>query len=110
MNMSSNVVHSLQKAEESLASASYQEGQEIDIIDLEDDIILHKNFVKRFVNILDSNPKIDFLLLGAHDYYFSEINYQHVKDKLYKPDMHSKKLYGAHIYHLTHYDKYNSYQ
>ena len=41
MNMSSNVVHSLQNAEESLASASCQEGgQDIDIIDLEDDIIL----------------------------------------------------------------------
>lgn len=63
---------------------------------LEDDIILHKNFVKRFINIIDSNPKIDFLLLGAHDYYFSETNFQYVKDKMYKPDKQSKKLYGAH--------------
>jgi GR25 family glycosyltransferase involved in LPS biosynthesis len=63
---------------------------------LEDDIILHKNFVNRLINILESKPKIDFLLLGAHDFFFSECNYQNVKDKLYKPDKKSKKLYGAH--------------
>lgn len=40
MNMSIDALHSLQNAEESLASSSYQEGQEIDIIELEDDIIL----------------------------------------------------------------------
>lgn len=62
----------------------------------EDDIILHKNFVPRLLKILESNLKIDFLLLGAHDYFFSEINHKYVKHKLYKPHKKFNKLYGAH--------------
>ena len=64
---------------------------------LEDDIIFHKNFVNRFVNILDNNPDMQFLLLGAHDFNFSETNYTFVKNKMYKPKQKSKKkIYGAH--------------
>jgi glycosyl transferase family 25 len=66
----------------------------------EDDIILHKDFEKKFINIYDKNPNIDFLLLGAHDYNFSNFNYKNVKDKMYKPttdkNNYYNNLYGAH--------------
>jgi len=68
----------------------------------EDDIILHKDFEKNFINIYDKNPNIDFLLLGAHDYNFSKFNYKNVKDKMkmYKPNTdknnYYNNLYGAH--------------
>jgi GR25 family glycosyltransferase involved in LPS biosynthesis len=66
----------------------------------EDDIILHKNFINEFVmthkNCTSNNKTLDFMLLGAHDYEFSNKNYRHVKNKLYRPDETSKHLYGAH--------------
>jgi len=62
----------------------------------EDDIILHKEFIKRFTKIYDKKPDMDFLLLGAHDHMFSSDNYKNVKNNLYKPNNESKKLYGAH--------------
>lgn len=66
----------------------------------EDDIILHKDFEKKFINIYEKNHNIDFLLLGAHDYNFSKFNYKNVKDNIYKPTSNKKKnynnLYGAH--------------
>lgn len=62
----------------------------------EDDVILSKNFTFEFVNIYEKNPKIDFLLLGAHDYNFSKYHYKNVKNLLYKPNKQCRKLYGAH--------------
>lgn len=69
----------------------------------EDDIILHKDFVNRFIKIYDKKPDLDFLLLGSHDHSFSLINYKNVKHNLYKPNNESQKLYGAHAnyYSLT---------
>ena len=60
----------------------------------EDDIILHKKFHELFSKIY--NPKIHFLLLGACDFSFSSLNYQHVKNGLYTPSKKSVKVYGAH--------------
>lgn len=61
----------------------------------EDDIILHKNFIKMFLKIY--NPYFDFLLLGCHDFSFSETNYKNVKNNLYRPELNvNSKLYGAH--------------
>jgi len=62
----------------------------------EDDIILHKNFVNDFLNVYNSNPNLDFLLLGAHDFNFSKSNYKNVKNKLYRPNENLNNLYGAH--------------
>lgn len=62
----------------------------------EDDIILHKQFITRFNKIYDTNPNIDFLLLGAQDHSFSTINYKNIHKELYKPDKSSLQLYGAH--------------
>ena len=66
----------------------------------EDDIILHKDFEKKFLTIYDNNPSIDFLLLGAHDFNFATLNYAKVKDKIYKPSVYKdtqySNLYGAH--------------
>jgi len=61
----------------------------------EDDIILHKNFIKHFLNIL-YNKNIDFLLLGAHDFSFSQLNYKNIKNYLYSPNEKTCNLYGAH--------------
>ena len=49
----------------------------------EDDIILHKDFEKKIISIYDNNPNIDLLLLGAHDFNFSTLNYTKVKNKIY---------------------------
>jgi len=62
----------------------------------EDDIIFHKNFVSEFLNIYDTNPSLDFLLLGAHDFNFSKENHKYVKNKLYRPNNNINNLYGAH--------------
>jgi len=67
----------------------------------EDDIILHKNFESEFMNIYNdcttNNNNLDFMLLGAHDFNFSEKNFKNVKNKLYRPDeTTSNQLYGAH--------------
>lgn len=61
----------------------------------EDDILFHKHFVSEFLKIYDSF-KLDFLLLGAHDYHFSSNNYKNVStNHLYYPEKNTK-LYGAH--------------
>jgi GR25 family glycosyltransferase involved in LPS biosynthesis len=63
----------------------------------EDDIILHKNFVELFLKIY--NPSFNFLLLGAHDFRFSDLNYKNVKNRLYNPSLlgsDGQQLYGAH--------------
>jgi GR25 family glycosyltransferase involved in LPS biosynthesis len=69
----------------------------------EDDIILHKNFENEFISIYNdctmNNKKLDFMLLGAHDYNFSKTNFNNVKNKLYRPQTQAqtqKSLYGAH--------------
>jgi GR25 family glycosyltransferase involved in LPS biosynthesis len=66
----------------------------------EDDIILHKDFEQKFINIYDNTPNIDFLLLGAHDFNFSTLNCTKVKRNMYKPsvdkDKHYSNVYGAH--------------
>jgi GR25 family glycosyltransferase involved in LPS biosynthesis len=69
------------------------------VIIFEDDIIFHKDFENKFINIYDNNPNIDFLLLGAHDYNFSKFNYKNIKNKMYKPKSDNNNynnLYGAH--------------
>jgi GR25 family glycosyltransferase involved in LPS biosynthesis len=57
---------------------------------MEDDIILHKNFDKEFISIYNycraDNKSLDFMLLGAHDYNFSEQNFKNVKNKVYRPE------------------------
>jgi GR25 family glycosyltransferase involved in LPS biosynthesis len=61
----------------------------------EDDIMIHQNFVQQIMKI--DFKKTDFLLLGAHDYDFSSLNYQHVKEnQLYHPDENTNYLFGAH--------------
>jgi len=61
----------------------------------EDDVIFHKNFTQLFLKLY--NPKIDFLLLGAHDFNFANENYKYVKNGLYRPGINGcGKLYGAH--------------
>jgi GR25 family glycosyltransferase involved in LPS biosynthesis len=66
----------------------------------EDDIILHKDFEQKIIDICDNIPNIDFLLLGAHDFNFSTLNYTKVKDTMYKPSVnkgnHYSNIYGAH--------------
>jgi len=48
----------------------------------EDDIIFHKNFEKKFNKIIQKQ-NYDFLLLGACDFHFSEVNYKNVNKNLY---------------------------
>lgn len=62
----------------------------------EDDVVLSKNFIKDFLYIYEKNPKLDFLMLGAHDYNFSKIHYKNVMNNLYRPNNQCKNLYGAH--------------
>jgi GR25 family glycosyltransferase involved in LPS biosynthesis len=68
----------------------------------EDDIILHKDFINKFIQIYNSKPDIDFLLLGAHDFMFSKMNHNYVNDGLYKPDKKSASLYGAHANYYSY--------
>jgi len=62
----------------------------------EDDILFHKDFIKEFLCIYDS-VKLDFLLLGAHDYHFESYNHKNIlkNQNLYSPTQTSN-LYGAH--------------
>jgi GR25 family glycosyltransferase involved in LPS biosynthesis len=62
----------------------------------EDDIILHKEFISKFIKIFDSNKFVDFLLLGSHDYMFTSTHHNNIKKGLYKPSNEFKNLYGAH--------------
>ena len=66
------------------------------MIIFEDDIILHKEFIEYFSHLYDNNPKLDFLMLGAHDMNFSSHNYKSVKNNLYVPRKGQKNLFGAH--------------
>lgn len=69
----------------------------------EDDIILHKDFINYFSYVYDKNPKLDFVLLGAHDLNFSRNNYKQVKNNLYVPVPTTNNIFGAHsnYYSLT---------
>ena len=58
----------------------------------EDDIIFHKNFESKFYDIIQKQS-YDFLLLGACDFHFSEINYKNVNENLYRPDSKFEKVY-----------------
>lgn len=62
----------------------------------EDDVILSKNFIESFLSIYKKNPKLDFLMLGAHDYNFSKEHFKNVKNNLYRPNYNCRHLYGAH--------------
>lgn len=62
----------------------------------EDDIIFSKSFVESFLSIYQKNSKIDFLMLGAHDYNFSKQHYKNIKNNLYRPNINCKNLFGAH--------------
>lgn len=66
----------------------------------EDDIIFHKNFEAKFWNIIEKQ-KYDFLLLGACDFHFSEINYKNVVGDLYRPNPEHDKVYGAHAIYYS---------
>lgn len=61
----------------------------------EDDIILSKKFIESFISIYEKNPKLDFLMLGAHDLNFSKQHFKNVKNNLYRPN-NNTKIYGAH--------------
>jgi GR25 family glycosyltransferase involved in LPS biosynthesis len=61
----------------------------------EDDVIFHKNFTELFLKI--HNDKMNFLLLGAHDFSFVNVNHVNVHNSLYRPSIKGKyNLYGAH--------------
>lgn len=60
----------------------------------EDDIIIHKNFKKLFLEKIKEN-KYDFLLLGACDFSFSSHNFKNVSNCIYFPSKF-ENLYGAH--------------
>lgn len=62
----------------------------------EDDVIFSKFFIQSFLNIFKKKSKLDFLMLGAHDYNFSKIHFRNVKDGLYRPEAKCKNLFGAH--------------
>jgi GR25 family glycosyltransferase involved in LPS biosynthesis len=66
----------------------------------EDDIIFHKNFEAKFFKIIEKQS-YDFLLLGACDFHFSEMNYKNVDENLYRPNLNSEKLYGAHAIYYS---------
>jgi len=66
----------------------------------EDDIIFHKNFEAKFFNIIEKQY-YDFLLLGACDFHFTEINYKNVNNNLYRPDLNFNKIYGAHAIYYS---------
>lgn len=59
----------------------------------EDDIILHKDFESLLIGHVNRNP--DFLLLGACDFNFKEINHKAVENFVYFP-LKFEYLFGAH--------------
>lgn len=59
----------------------------------EDDIILHKNFDELLIGHLERNP--DFLMLGACDFNFRNINHRNVCNHIYFP-LTFEYLFGAH--------------
>jgi GR25 family glycosyltransferase involved in LPS biosynthesis len=66
----------------------------------EDDIIFHKNFEAKFFTIMEKQT-YDFLLLGACDFHFSEMNYKNVHENLYRPNFNCDKVYGAHAIYYS---------
>jgi GR25 family glycosyltransferase involved in LPS biosynthesis len=60
----------------------------------EDDVIFHKNFIHMFEKIY--NDTYEFLLLGACDFSFKNLNCKNVVDGLYVPHHDSKMVFGAH--------------
>jgi len=66
----------------------------------EDDIIFHKNFEPKFFNIIEKQH-YDFLLLGACDFHFSEINYKNITENLYRPNVNYNEVYGAHAIYYS---------
>lgn len=66
----------------------------------EDDIIFHKNFESKFLKLIEKQP-YDFLLLGACDFHFSEMNYKNVNDNLYRPNINCEDVYGAHAIYYS---------
>jgi len=67
----------------------------------EDDVLFHKEFIPRFLHILETRPALDFVLLGAHDLQFTKHHQSLVTDGLYRPT-HVKHLYGAHANYYSH--------
>lgn len=67
----------------------------------EDDVLFHKEFIPRFLHLLDTRPALDFVLLGAHDLQFVKHHQSLVTDGLYHPT-HMKYLYGAHANYYSH--------
>jgi GR25 family glycosyltransferase involved in LPS biosynthesis len=66
----------------------------------EDDVVFAKNFIEDFLNIFKRNSKIDFLLLGAHDYNFNTTHKTKIVSGLYRPD-NFMNLFGAHANFYT---------
>lgn len=69
----------------------------------EDDVIFKKTFIEDFIHLLNINPEIDFMLLGAHDFNYSRNNFKKVENNLYRPDFDDKfPLYGAHANYYSY--------
>jgi len=66
----------------------------------EDDIIFHKHFEAKFFNVIQSHA-YDFLLLGACDFHFSQVNYKNVHNNLYRPNVKCEHVYGAHAIYYS---------
>jgi len=66
----------------------------------EDDIIFHKNYEPKFFNIIEKQH-YDFLLLGACDFHFSDINYKNITENMYRPHPNYNKVYGAHAIYYS---------
>jgi len=66
----------------------------------EDDIIFHKDFEAKFCNIIQKRA-YDFLLLGACDFHFSQVNYKRVRSQLYRPHKNFEHVYGAHAIYYS---------
>ena len=75
---------------------------------LEDDIIVHKNFLSLFERYLSKNNEkeserieYDFLMLGAADHGFNKGNKELIKDNIYIPKNHV--IMGTHAILYSHY-------
>ena len=66
----------------------------------EDDVILHKNFLAKFEEIVNIR-KCDFLLLGACDFSFSKSHKACVTNGVYQMDRRAKRVYGAHAIYYS---------
>ena len=65
------------------------------IIIFEDDIVLHKQFHKKFEE-LGNLQKFDFLMLGASDFGFNKLDKKMITNNLYIPDNSNNNLFGLH--------------